>query len=58
MAKKGATQAGTTAGRKRGQDQAMAALLDPAPTSWRRNPEKWPYHNNLGTSHHKQKGKS
>jgi hypothetical protein len=53
MAKKGATQSGGSAGRKRNKDQAMAAILPPSPDTWRRNAQDWPYHNNLGTNHSK-----
>ncbi len=48
MSKKGATQSGGTAGRKRAKDQAMAAILPPSPFSWRARPQDWPYHGNLG----------
>lgn len=51
MAKKGATQSQSTKSNTRGKDQAMAAHLPPSPVSWRKHPENWPYHNNLGTTH-------
>lgn len=53
MSKKGATNSGSTAGRKRAKDQEMAAQLGPSPKAWRSRPEAWPYHNNLGTNHRK-----
>lgn len=51
MSKKGATQSGGTAGRKRAKDQATAALLPPAPTTWRAKANVFPYHNNMGVVH-------
>lgn len=48
---KGATQSGGTAGRKRAKDSATAALLAPAPKSWRIKAEAFPYHNNAGVVH-------
>jgi hypothetical protein len=51
MAKRGATQSGGAAGRQRNKDQATAANLPPSPAVWRKKPEEWPYHNNLGTNH-------
>lgn len=55
MSKKGATNSGGTAGRKRAKDAAMASRLPPSPVSWRRNPESFPYHNNMGTRHDNRK---
>lgn len=55
MSKKGATQSGGTAGRKRAKDSAMAAHLDPAPVTWNSKPENWPYHRNYGVNHNGKK---
>lgn len=58
MSKKGATNSGGTAARKKTADAAMASRLGPAPKSWRSKPENFPYHNNAGTNHRKPGGKS
>lgn len=56
MSKKGATNSGGTAGRKKTADSAMASRLGPAPKSWRSHPEHFPYHNNMGVSHRRPSG--
>lgn len=55
MAKKGATQSGGTKGRLREKNASMVKYLPPAPQSHRHKPETFPYHNNLGTDHGKNK---
>lgn len=58
MSKKGATNSGGTAARKKTKDGAMASRLGPAPASWRSHPENFPYHNNMGTTHHRPSGEA
>ena len=40
---------------KREKDAKMARMLAPSPVSHRHKPETWPYHNNLGTTHKREK---
>lgn len=54
MAKKGAKQSGS-AGLQREKDQSMARHLPPAPKTWRRKAWEFPYHNNAGSSHGRNK---
>jgi hypothetical protein len=56
MSKKGATNSGGTAGRKRAKDSAMASRLGPSPASWNYHAELFPYHANKGTVHRPPSG--
>lgn len=56
MSKKGATQSGSTAGRKKAKDAAMVSMMPSAPKTWNSRPQDWPYHSSKGISHRKPGG--